>query len=233
MSKHVALVEDEPAIRENYSEALRKQGYTVSSYPNKSDAIKAFKQRLPDLVIIDIALGDDAEGGFDLCRHLRGSSSALPIIFLTAKDSDFDVISGLRLGADDYLTKDVSMHQILARVAALFRRIDALKDEYVKPDVHKVGDLSIDVNSMTVKWKESEVVLTLTEFWILNSLVKIPGHVKSRDQLMQDAKIFVDDGTVTSHVKRIRRKFETLDKVFDCIDTVYGMGYRWKTGDRS
>ena len=96
MSRHVALVEDEPAIRENYSEALRKQGYTVSSYPNKSDAIKAFKQRLPDLVIIDIALGDDAEGGFDLCRHLRGSSSALPIIFLTAKDSDFDVISGLR-----------------------------------------------------------------------------------------------------------------------------------------
>lgn len=233
MTRHVALVEDEPAIRENYSDALLKQGYIVASYPNKSDAINAFKQRLPDLVIIDIALGDDVEGGFDLCRYLRSISSSLPIIFLTAKDSDFDVISGLRLGADDYLTKDVSIHQILARVAALFRRIDALKDANAKLDVHNVGDLSIDINSMTVKWKQEEVVLTLTEFWILNSLARIPGHVKSRDQLMQDAKIFVDDGTVTSHVKRIRRKFETLDKDFDCIDTVYGMGYRWKTGNRS
>lgn len=233
MTRQVALVEDEPAIRDNYSDALRKQGYAVAGYSNKADATRAFKQRLPDLVIIDIALGDEAEGGFDLCRHLRSLSPALPIIFLTAKDSDFDVISGLRLGADDYLTKDVSIHQILARVAALFRRVDALKDEYVKPDVHKIGDLSIDINSMTVKWKQEEVVLTLTEFWILNSLVRIPGHVKSRDQLMQDAKIFVDDGTVTSHVKRIRKKFENLDKDFDCIDTVYGMGYRWKSGHKT
>ena len=228
MSKHVALVEDEKAIRENYSEALKKHGFGVSSYADRREALRAFRQRLPDLAIIDIALGDEAEGGFDLCRDLRGMAPALPIIFLTARDSDFDVISGLRLGADDYLTKDVSLHQILARVAALFRRIDALKEEVQQSPVHCVGDLCIDGNCMRVTWKDHEISLTLTEFWILSSLARIPGHVKNRTQLMEDAHIFVDDGTVTSHVKRIRRKFEAVDPAFDRIDTVYGMGYRWK-----
>jgi two-component system OmpR family response regulator len=228
MTKHVALVEDEKAIRENYSEALKKHGFGVSSFSDRRDAIRAFRQRLPDLAIIDIALGEEAEGGFDLCRELRGIAPTLPIIFLTARDSDFDVISGLRLGADDYLTKDVSMHQILARVAALFRRIDALQDEYTQSAVHRVGDLSIDGNCMRITWKEREITLTLTEFWILNSLARIPGHVKNRTQLMDDAKIFVDDGTITSHVKRIRRKFEAVDPDFECIETMYGMGYRWK-----
>ena len=226
--KQVALVEDEQAIRENYAEALKKQGYAVAGYAGRQDALRAFRQRLPDLAIIDIALGEEAEGGFDLCRELRGLSTALPIIFLTARESDFDVISGLRLGADDYLTKDVSIHQILARVAALFRRIDALQDEATHSSVHRVGDLSIDSNCMRVTWKGQDIALTLTEFWMLNSLARIPGHVKNRDQLMQDAHIFVDDGTVTSHIKRIRRKFEAIDTGFDRIDTVYGMGYRWK-----
>jgi len=228
MTKRVALVEDEPAIRENYAEALNKQGYDVTGYADRPGAMRAFRQKLPDLAIIDIALGEEAEGGFELCRELRGMSPALPIIFLTARDSDLDVVSGLRLGADDYLTKDVSVHQILARVAALFRRIEALKSEDNRSAVHRAGDLSIDSNCMRVTWKDSEVDLTLTEFWIVNSLARIPGHVKNRDQLMEDAKIFVDDGTVTSHVKRIRRKFEVVDPDFDRIDTVYGMGYRWK-----
>ena len=228
MSRHVVLVEDEPAIRQNYADALVKQGYSVTTCESKDKALQAFGQRLPDLAIIDISLGDDVEGGFELCRILRTRSGTLPIIFLTARDSDFDVISGLRLGADDYLTKDVSIHQILARVAALFRRMEAVQKELVSSDVRKVGDLSIDSTCMSVEWKGDRVTLTLTEFWILNSLVKHPGHVKSRDQLMQDANIFVDDGTVTSHVKRLRRKFEAIDKDFRSIDTVYGMGYRWK-----
>ncbi len=113
-------------------------------------------------------------------------------------------------------------------MAALFRRIDALETELAEADLRKVGDLSIDSTSLSVEWKGQKVTLTVTEFWILNSLVRIPGHVKNRDQLMQDANIFVDDGTVTSHVKRLRRKFESLDETFDCIETVYGMGYRWK-----
>ncbi|MGK0296636.1 MAG: two-component system OmpR family response regulator [Gammaproteobacteria bacterium] len=228
MSRRIALVEDEPSIRHNYAEALTKHGYSVSSYGSKNTALQAFQQRLPDLAIIDISLGEELEGGFDLCRILRGKSSTIPIIFLTAKDSDFDVISGLRLGADDYLTKDVSIHQILARVAALFRRIEALEKELAEADLRLVGELSIDSTCMNVEWKGEKVALTVTEFWILNSLVRIPGHVKNRDQLMQDANIFVDDGTVTSHVKRLRRKFEALDDKFNSIDTVYGMGYRWK-----
>ena len=228
MGRKIALVEDESAIRKNYADALTNQGYSVIGLESKSDAIQAFHQHLPELAIIDISLGDDVEGGFDVCRMLRSKSSTLPIIFLTAKDSDFDVISGLRLGADDYLTKDVSIHQILARVAALFRRIDALERELAEADLRMVGDLSIDSTSLSVEWKAEKVTLTVTEFWILNSLVRVPGHVKSRDQLMQDANIFVDDGTVTSHVKRLRRKFNALDDQFDSIETVYGMGYRWK-----
>ncbi len=209
MSRKIALIEDEAAIRKNYADALSKQGYQVLGLESRQEALQAFHTHLPDLAIIDISLGDDVEGGFDVCRMLRSKSNTLPIIFLTARDSDFDVISGLRLGA-------------------LFRRIDALETELAEADLRKVGDLSIDSTSLTVEWKEQKVVLTVTEFWILNSLVRIPGHVKNRDQLMQDANIFVDDGTVTSHVKRLRRKFESLDENFDCIETVYGMGYRWK-----
>ena len=228
MPKHIALVEDEPAIRENYTEALNKQGYKVVAYAEKQSALEGFKQRLPDLAIIDVGLGDDTEGGFDICRELRKISSTLPIIFLTARDSDFDAISGLRLGADDYLTKDISFHQVLARVAALFRRIEAMQSQYGSERIHKIGDLAIDNECMTVEWKQNGIELTLTEYWMLHSLTKIPGHVKSRDQLMQDANIFVDDGTVTSHIKRVRRKFEVVDEDFDRIETVYGMGYRWK-----
>lgn len=228
MSKHIALIEDEPAIRENYAAALRKQGYEVTPYADRHSAGPALKRRPPDLVIIDIGLGQETEGGFDLCRDLRVASPALPIIFLTARDSDFDVVSGLRLGADDYLTKDVSLAQILARVAALLRRVDALRSESGRADLYRVGELVVDRNCMSVEWKQQRLDLTLTEFWMLTSLIRNPGHVKSREQLMRDAEIFVDDGTVTSHIKRIRRKFEDVDAAFDRIETIYGMGYRWK-----
>ena len=228
MAKRIALVEDEKAIRENYADALGKHGYEVSVYPGKHESLSAFRKRLPDLAIIDIGLGDDVEGGFEVCRELRSLSPIVPIIFLTARDSDFDTISGLRLGADDYLTKNVSLPHILARVAALFRRLEALQLEHARDQLHVVHDLTIDRNCMLVEWKGIHVDLTLTEFWIVYSLTQVPGHVKSREQLMKDASIFVDDGTITSHVKRIRRKFELLDGTFDRIDTVYGIGYRWK-----
>ena len=228
MARQIALVEDEPALCENYAEAIRRQGYAVRTYTGKSQAMAAFRARLPDLVLLDIGLGDDPEGGFDICRELRGLSRTLPVIFLTARDSDFDTISGLRLGADDYVTKDASTPQILARIAALFRRIEALQTSEQPGSSIIVGDLVIDVPCMQVAWKGEKVDLTLTEFWIVHSLARHPGHVKKREQLMQDAKMFVDDGTITTHIKRIRRKFREIDKDFDCIDTVYGMGYRWK-----
>lgn len=230
MSKLIALVEDEAAIRENYADALRRQGYDVSSYGNRRDALQQFRNRLPDLVLIDIGLDDEAEGGFDLCRDLRALSATLPIIFLTARDSDFDAISGLRLGADDYLTKNITMPQLLARIAALFRRVDALRNPVDKDAVINQGKLLLDKNRLLAEWNGVKIDLTLTEFWIVYAMAHLPGYVKSRDQLMNEANMFVDDGTITSHIKRIRKKFVHADPGFDCIDTVYGMGYRWNIG---
>ena len=230
MARRIAIVEDEAALRENYAAVLTRHGYEVAAYADPISAMQEFQGRLPDLVILDIGLGDDVEGGFDLCRELRGISKTLPIIFLTARDNDFDTISGLRLGADDYLTKDTSMPHILARIAALFRRVAALADPLPGQSVVSHGPLSLDVDRLTADWAGNRVELTLTEFWLVHSLARRPGHVRNRDQLMQDGNIFVDDGTITSHIKRIRKKFKATDPGFDEIDTVYGMGYRWRPG---
>ena len=227
MAKRILLVEDEPLIRENYVQALRKAGYEVQSAEDRLTAEKILTSRLPDLAILDVCLGDDPEGGFELCRNLRHRSSSLPIIFLTALDSELDKISGIRLDADDYLTKDVSMQYLLARIAALFRRTDALSAPVETSAVIEQGQLKLDLDRLDCFWSDEKVPLTLTEFWIVHALVQRPGHVKDRDQLMQDAKAVVDDSTVTSHIKRIRRKFHELDTSFDHIETVYGVGYRW------
>ena len=225
--KRIAIVEDDATIRQNYSDALKRSGYEVETYADRLGATSAFRTRLPDLAILDIGLADEIDGGFTLCRDLRGLSATLPIIFLSARDSDFDVVSGLRLGADDYVTKDVSMPHLLARIAALFRRLEAAKLPSRAEDVLHRGELILDINKLAVTWKGSEVGLTVTEFWMIHALVKFPGHVKNRDQLMREAELTVDDNTITSHLKRIRKKFMAVDASFDEIETVYGMGYRW------
>ena len=227
MARRIAIVEDEAAIRDNYAAAFRREGYAVDTYEARAPALDAFASRLPDLVVIDINLGDDVEGGFELCRELRSRSAELPIIFLTARDSEFDAVSGLRLGADDYLTKDLSLPHLMARVAALFRRLDALREPQSDEGLLKRGDLAIDSNRMTVAWKDQSVGLTLTEFWLVHAMARYPGHVKNRQQLMDAAQAVLDDNTITSHIKRIRRKFLAVDAEFDAIETVYGMGYRW------
>jgi two-component system OmpR family response regulator len=227
MSRWIAIVEDDPSIRENYADALRKQGYQVTGYGNRQDAMRAFQARLPDLAIIDIGLAEEVDGGFELCRALRTMSATLPIIFLTARDSDIDTVSGLRMGADDYLTKDISLPHLSARIAALFRRMDLAQAPAQAEEVLERGKLRVDLTRMKVSWNESSVALTVTELWIVYALARHPGHVKHRDQLMRDARMVVDDTTVTSHIKRIRRKFLDVDQDFDCIETVYGMGYRW------
>jgi len=227
MVQHIAIVEDEPAIRENYADAFKKLGYRVSLYAGRDEAIKAFELRLPDLALLDIGLEDDAEGGFEICRVLRSKSTTVPIIFLSARDSDLDIISGLRLGADDYLTKDISLANLCARVAALFRRMDAITASPENEDIFERGPLRMDMNRFVVDWKEKRVDLTLTELWVVHTLAKHPGHVKNREQLMEDARIVVDDATITSHIKRIRNKFIKLDADFESIETVYAMGYRW------
>jgi len=227
MSRRIAIVEDDAAIRENVADALRRQGYELSTFADRPQALRAFKTRLPDLAIVDIGLGVEVDGGFTLVRELRAMSETLPIIFLTARDSDFDLVAGLRLGADDYLTKDVSMPHLLARIAALFRRVDVLSAPANAEELVVRGPLQLDMKRMTAQWQGQPVDLTLTEFWMVNALVKFPGHVKNRDQLMSEANLVVDDATVTSHIKRMRKKFLAVDSAFDAIDTVYGMGYRW------
>jgi two-component system OmpR family response regulator len=226
VKRRIAIVEDEPAIRENYAAAFRREGYEVSGWGDRHSALESFHARLPDLVIIDVNLADDVEGGFELCRELRGMSATVPILFLTARDSELDAISGLRLGADDYLTKDISLPHLLARVAALFRRLEAVGGGAGETVIRR-GELEIDVDRMAVRWRSEPVPLTLTEFWLVHALARYPGHVRNRQQLMHAASVVLDDNTITSHIKRIRRKFQALDPDFAAIDTVYGVGYRW------
>jgi len=162
MSRRIAIVEDDPAIRANYSEALRKHGFEVSAYAGRAEALAAMRARLPDLAIIDIGLGSDADAGFALCRDLRALSASLPIIFLTARDSDFDVVSGLRLGADDYLTKDVSLPHLLARISALFRRAELSREPQALEETIERGALTLDLKRFAVAWRGRPVPLTLT-----------------------------------------------------------------------
>ncbi|MEJ2765981.1 proteobacterial dedicated sortase system response regulator [Photobacterium sp. MCCC 1A19761] len=225
--KKIAIVEDETAIRENYMDVLEKHGYHVQGFDNRPDAQAAFELNLPDLAIIDIGLQNEIDGGFTLCQALRAMSPTLPIIFLTARDSDFDTVCGLRMGADDYLTKDISLPHLIARIAALFRRSDLLATPSGQETLMERGSLTIDQNKMQVFWNQHRIELTVTEFWMVYALAKRPGHVKSRHDLMDEAQVVVDDSTITSHIKRIRKKFLQLDPQFDRINTVYGMGYRW------
>lgn len=237
MSKKIVLVEDEPSLRDNYQAMLEAQGYEVQCYASVVGASQGFEQQLPDLAILDIGLEDDIDGGFELCRQLRLRSQTLPIIFFTARDNDIDTISALRLGADDYLTKDISLAHLSARISALFRRVEALsrvphieleqtaKSANDKPN--QSTGVRIDLERLEAYWQGEKIDLTITELWILNALVSHPGHVKSREQLMQAANTLVDDNTITAQIKRIRLKFRQIDPEFQCIESVYGAGYRW------
>lgn len=226
--KHIVIVEDEVDLLANYKAALNQHGYRVTGLNNRQQAEKWFNLQLPDLAILDIGLDDEPDAGFELCRNLRQQSASLPILILTARDHEVDVVSGLRLGADDYLSKDISIPHLLARVAGLFRRSELNSNDSQQKQWSQ-GSLTVYTDNLQVQWHGQNVPLTVTEFWMVQSLARYPGQVKTRDQLMQDANIYVDEGTVTSHVKRIRKKFMELDDGFDCIETVHGMGYRWHT----
>jgi two-component system OmpR family response regulator len=227
MPHHIAIVEDEAAIAANYRDTLQRQGFQVSLYRDRKAASSAFSRKLPDLAIIDVGLGEEIEGGYELCRDLRSRAPELPIVFLTARDSELDIISGLRLGADDYLTKDISQAHMLARIVALFRRVQALRNPVQEEHIIQRGPLSLNLERMTVQWLSNAIDLTVTEFWIVHALARHPGHVKNRQQLMESANVVLDDNTITSHIKRIRRKFQVSDPNFVAIETAYGVGYRW------
>lgn len=227
MPPHIAIVEDEIALAANYRDALERHRYRVSLLRDRPSALRAFARELPDLAIIDIGLGEEVEGGFELCRELRGRFRELPIVFLTARESEFDIVSGLRLGADDYFTKDIGLNEMLARIGALLRRVQAMRAPERAEHCLERGLLRLNSERMTAHWGERHIELTVIEFRIVQALAERPGHVKSRQQLMDAAGVVQDDNTVTSHIRRIRRKFEEADASFDRIDTIYGLGYRW------
>lgn len=230
MTYHIALVEDDPQLQANYAQALEREGYIVNTHASRKEAMAAFAERLPDLAILDVMLGDEMAGGFDLCLYLRSLSSSIPVIFLTARNSDLDRVSGLRLGAWDYLTKDTTTLDFLpARITALFRTVEVLHSTAINTEtILEHYDLRIDEGRKEVCWKGKPVSLTLTEFWILLSLARRPGHVKNHDQLMEAACVVVTNNAIAAHIRRIRDKFRDIDPDFDGIRSEYGMGYRWQ-----
>lgn len=230
MADTVAVVEDEQNIRENIGFALKREGYDVEVYADGRAAWEAFQRSLPDLLVLDIIM--PRMDGLELCRRVRGISETIPIIFLSSRDEEFDRVLGLELGADDYLCKPFSMRELIARIKVLFRRIalNRLPDG-VDVQAHRVGLLTLDLQRYTARWGDRLVPLTVTEFMILRALARRPGYVKTRQQLMEEGyphDTFVSDRTIDSHIKRLRKKFVAIDDTFDDIETVYGLGYRYR-----
>jgi len=230
MAYTIALVEDDEMLRANFSQALQREGYFVDSYRSRPEAETAFARKLPDMAILDVMLLDEKEGGFELCRQLRHLSPTIPIIFLTARDSDLDRVSGLRLGAWDYLTKNTTTLDFLpVRISSLFKMVESLKGKTdVKESVIESGHLRIVEERKQIYWREQLLNLTLTEYWLLLALARRPGHVKSHEQLMEAANVVVTNNAITAHIRRIRDKIQEIDPDFNAIRTEYGMGYRWQ-----
>jgi two-component system response regulator ChvI len=228
--RRIAVVEDEETIREGICIALRREGHAPVPFDDGLTAWTAFARELPDLVVLDIGLPQ--LDGLDLCRRLRARTESLPIIFVTSREEEFDRVLGLEIGADDYLCKPFSMRELMARVRVLLRRAALIDGPRSTADTAILaGDLTMDPLRLTVAWRGSPVALSVTEFLLLQALVRRPGIVKSRDQLMEEAypdHVAVSDRTIDSHVKRIRRKFSMVDPTFDGIDGVYGAGYRYR-----
>ena len=231
MPASIALVDDDRNILTSVSIALRAEGFAVRLYSDGEAALKALLENAPDLAVLDIKM--PRLDGMELLRRLR-ERSALPVIFLTSKDDELDEALGLALGADDYITKPFSQRLLIARIRAILRRTDARAGEG-QPDavpaaVLERGRLAMDPARHRVTWDGQDVTLTVTEFMILEALAQRPGFVKSRDQLMDTAyqeDVYVDDRTIDSHIKRLRRKFRGVDPEFKAIETLYGVGYRF------
>lgn len=224
--RHIALVEDDEVIRENYADMLRSEGFEVDAIATEREARSRFERALPEMVLLDIALDGNPEAGYGICAWLRERSKTLPIVFLTSHSSNVDRISGLRLGADDYITKDTAVDYIVIRMRSLFRRIDALAGTQAPPG-RTVSDLVLNDVTLLATWKGHSLGLSLTQFWMLRALVDHPGQVLSHKMLMQAANVIIEPNTVVAHIKAIRTKFREIDPEFEAIRTERGSGYRW------
>jgi two-component system, OmpR family, response regulator ChvI len=230
MSATIALVDDDRNILTSVSIALQAEGFTVRLYSDGAAALKALTDNPPDLAVLDIKM--PRMDGMELLRRLREKTS-LPVIFLTSKDDEIDQALGLAMGADDYIAKPFSQRLLIERIRAVLRRAASRSQPETEAQVaEKIvrGRLSMDPARHRVTWSGTEVQLTVTEFMILETLAQRPGFVKSRDQLMDAAyqdDVYVDDRTIDSHIKRLRKKFRAVDDDFKAIDTLYGVGYRF------
>lgn len=228
----IALVDDDRNILTSVSIALESEGYRVETYTDGASALDGLTARPPNLAIFDIKM--PRMDGMELLRRLRQKSD-LPVIFLTSKDDEIDELFGLKMGADDFITKPFSQRLLVERVKAVLRRV-AARDGTAKPSGQPAkslerGQLVMDQERHTCTWKGEPVTLTVTEFLILHSLAQRPGVVKSRDALMDaayDEQVYVDDRTIDSHIKRLRKKFKVVDDNFEMIETLYGVGYRFR-----
>ncbi|MFZ5703902.1 MAG: response regulator transcription factor [Pseudomonadota bacterium] len=232
MSATIALVDDDRNILTSVSIALQSEGFTVRVYSDGETALRSLLDNPPDLAVLDIKM--PRMDGMELLRRLREKSS-IPTIFLTSKDDELDEALGLAMGADDYITKPFSQRLLIARIRAILRRTEARSEQDGQaetPAAEKIlrGRLEMDPARHRVTWEGKDVTLTVTEFLILEALAQRPGFVKSRDQLMDTAyqdDVYVDDRTIDSHIKRLRRKFRQVDSEFKAIETLYGVGYRF------
>ncbi len=228
----IALVDDDQNILTSVSILLENEGYNIRTYNDGAAALTALTAEPPDLAIFDIKM--PRMDGMELLRRLRRQSS-LPVIFLTSKDEEIDEVLGLHMGADDFIRKPFSQRLLLERVRAILRRGEIVKasdgGSDVGADVIERGKLTLDPLRHACLWEGKPVTLTVTEFLILQALAQRPGYVKSRDQLMDaayDDQIYVDDRTIDSHIKRLRKKFKAIDNDYDSIETLYGVGYRYR-----
>jgi two-component system, OmpR family, response regulator ChvI len=230
MPQTIALVDDDRNILASVTMALEAEGFEVRTYGDGDEALKGLTQRPVDLAVLDIKM--PRLNGMELLAKLRETSS-IPVIFLTSKDEEVDELMGLRMGADDYIKKPFSQRLLIERIRALLRR-EALaehKNEATDDTMIVRGELALDSARHRCTWKGLAVDLTVTEFLLVKALAQRPGHVKNRDQLMDAAygeSIYVDDRTIDSHVKRLRKKFRAVDPDFSHIETLYGVGYRYK-----
>lgn len=227
----IALVDDDRNILTSVAMTLEAEGFDVDTYNDGQTALDAFNRRLPDMAVLDIKM--PRMDGMELLQRLR-QKSAMPVIFLTSKDDEIDEVLGLRMGADDYVKKPFSQRLLVERIRAILRRQEVIQiGELAVSEENKVmarGSLAMDPLRHAVTWKGQDVTLTVTEFLLLQALAQRPGYVKSRDQLMDvayDDQVYVDDRTIDSHIKRLRKKMRMVDAEFSAIETLYGIGYRY------
>jgi two-component system response regulator ChvI len=226
----IALVDDDKNILTSISMALEAEGFTVRTFNDGAEALRGITAQPVDLAVLDIKM--PRMDGMELLSRLR-KQTAMPVIFLTSKDDEVDEVLGLGMGADDYIKKPFSQRLLIERIRALLRRGELAQEKpggEGEPAIHR-GDLVLDPGRHTCTWKGDDVTLTVTEFLLLKALAIRPGHVKNRDQLMDAAygeHIYVDDRTIDSHIKRLRKKFKSIDGEFAQIETLYGVGYRYR-----